>query len=67
MKLKHSIQDLLQAALDVEEKREKDKAKATRDAAPPIQITEVGEIYDRVFFSNSSAWNRLLMNRYYLL
>ena len=44
MKLKHSIQDLLQNALDVEEKREKDKAKATRDAAPPIQITEVGAI-----------------------
>lgn len=33
-------QDLLQSALDVEEKREKEKAKATRDAAPPIQITE---------------------------
>ncbi|KAL5272281.1 hypothetical protein ACHWQZ_G000487 [Mnemiopsis leidyi] len=33
-------QDLLQTALEVEEKREKEKAKATRDAAPPIQITE---------------------------
>lgn len=33
-------QDLLQTALDVEEKREKEKAKATRDAAPPIKITE---------------------------
>jgi len=33
-------QDLLQTALEVEEKREKAKAKATRDAAPPIEITE---------------------------
>jgi len=33
-------QDLLQTALEVEEKREKEKAKATRDAAPPIEITE---------------------------
>jgi len=33
-------QKLLQSALDVEVKREKEKAKATRDAAPPIKITE---------------------------
>jgi len=33
-------QNLLQTALEIEEKREKEKAKATRDAAPPIQITE---------------------------
>jgi len=33
-------QELLQSALNVEVKREKAKAKATRDAAPPITISE---------------------------
>lgn len=33
-------QELLQSALNVEVKREKAKAKATRDAAPPVQISE---------------------------